>query len=900
VSKRWEARLDAELRDHFERDVAERVRAGASEAEARREARLAFGGIEQVKEAVREVRPGIWLAQLGQDLRYGWRSLRRSPGFTVIVVLTLALGLGANTAIFSLADAILLRPLPVRAPERLVLLAVQDGSNGRGPHPPGRLKLLSYPLYQRVLADNQGPGAAFAALAAEQSGGTTSSIQWSGRPDDSAETVAGRSVTANYFEVLGVAPFRGRLFAAGDATAPGANPVLVLSHHLWRRRFGGDPRLLGARVTVNGRAYNVVGIAPPGFTGTNLGMRTDFWVPITMQAELMVSESRLDRAIDWWLLAVGRLAPGVTPVEAEARVNVSLQQFLAGNPRLVERDSRPQAIRAVLEPAAQGVPSVRRVAREPLLTLLAGVALLLLIAYVNISHLLLARAGQRRREMGIRAALGAGPARLARQLLAEGLLLSALGVGLAVLVTPLLRGGLLALVPGEPVLNVSTDVRVAAFVATLALLTVMLLGLVPAWHAVRANLQQHLRTGSLTVRGAGALPGRLLMVSQVALSVLLLVGAGLLARTLQRLRVADKGFDEQHLLVLETNFRVVSPDLRLARVPAGDRRDQVTQLYDEMLRRVSALPGVRSASLSVHGLLSGSGWHHDLLVPGSKPPQKLREVGTNGVSAGYFETVGMQLVRGRGFTAADHQHAPRVAVLNEALARRLFPGAEALGRRFGDTDAGEIEVVGVVRDARIGGVRREAPPTYFAPIAQQDHFGTTLEVRASGDPAALGQAVRAAVSGVHAALPVVYLRTMRGQVERTLSGERLLATLSGAFGLTALLLVCLGLYGVVSRWAVSRTPEIGLRMALGQTPAGVRRMVLRRALGVVLVGLLVGVPAAVASGRLLRGLLYQLDPLDPATLCLATGLLLLVAATAAYLPARRASRVDPMQALRAE
>jgi predicted permease len=899
--RRYEDSLDAELRDHFEREVAARVREGASEAEARRATQIAFGGLEQVKEAVRDVRPWLWLDQLWQDLRFGARSLRRTPGFTLTVALTLGLGVAASTVIVRLADAVLLRPLPVRDPGGLVLLASADGKSGRGPHPTGALKVFSHPLYLEVAGADRSRNPMFEGLAAEQSGVTTAAIQLPGDIGEQEPLAGGRCVTANYFALLGVRAFLGRTFAAGDESAPGADPVVVLSHHLWQRRFGGDPALVGAAIIINGRSYSVVGVTPPGFVGTNVGNPTDFWVPLTMQPDLMLSESRLHRRIDWWLLVVGRLAPGVSLADAEARVNVSLRQYLTANPTLVGSEQAPSAIHALLEPATRGVPSTRQAARDPLLVLLAGAGLLLVIGYANVSHLLIARAGQRRREVSIRSALGASRWRITRQLLAEGALLAVLGGGLALLLEPLLRTGLLALVPGQPALNLTADVRLAVFAIALGIGTTALLGLVPARQHARADAHHDLRTAvALTGAGRRGLPGRLLVIAQVSMSALLLVGAGLLAGTLQRLRDTDKGFDEQQLLVVSTNFRVVAPELRLARVTPGSTRARALALYGDLLGRVAALPGVASASLSVHGLLNGSGWLHTVWLPEQTPPRKLRDVNIDGVSPGYFETVGMRLLRGRGFTAADHQHAPRVAVVNETLARRLFAGGEALGRRFRDVDEGIIEVVGLVADARLAGVRREAPPIYFVPLAQQDHFAATLEVRASGDPAALGRAVRDAVTAVHPGLPVVGLRTMRGQVDHTLGGERLLSALSAAFGAAALLLVGLGLHGVVSRWAVGRTPEIGLRMALGQSPAGVRWMVVRQAFALVLVGLAIGLPAAVAGARLLRGLLFGVDPLDPAALALAAAMPVLMALAAAYLPARRASRVDPMTALRCE
>jgi predicted permease len=671
--------------------------------------------------------------------------------------------------------------------------------------------------------------------------------------------------------------------------------VLVLGHHYWKRRFGGDRRVVGSRVTVNGSPYTIVGVTPPGFVGTNVAKPADFWVPLTMQVELMRLERRIGRPDEWWLLVLGRLRSGVSLAAAEAKVNVTLQQFLAAHPQVVESKVKPQALRIGLDPGAQGMGAFRRGARDPLLALMAGAGLLLLIVLVNVSHLVLARASARRREMSIRTALGATPGRLAQQLLAEGLLLSTLGAGAAALVTPLLAAGLVALAANLITLDLGLDGRVLSFMALLALATTVPLGLLPAWQLARADPQQELRATAHTFTSARSRRrvSRVLVTSQVALSLALLFGAGLLSETLANLRSAEKGFEEEHVLLVETNPGMAGLKRRHGPAPEG-----AAALYDAIVARVAAVPGVKDASLSVFGLLSGGGWNHALKVVGSTAAVKSAQI--EGVSSRYFETVGMRLLRGRSFTHADDRHAPRVAVINETLARQLFDDSDPLGHRMRDVDPGDIEVVGIVRDAKMRGVSEPVPPTYFVPLDQQDWLASTLEVRTAGDPALAADAVRAAMREADPRLPVLSVRTMRAQIERTLVGERLMALLSGAFGLSALFLVCVGLYGVMARWSAERTGEIGVRMALGATTAGVQWMVMRQGLGLVLFGVAVGLPLAMVAARLLRTLLFGIAPVDLVTLAAAFLALVAVALVAVYLPARRASRIDPLVALRCE
>jgi predicted permease len=885
--------LAREIRVHLELEAEERVADGLSPDEAQYAARRAFGNTTRISEDARAVWTTRWVEQLQLDLRHGIRSLRRNVGFTTMVVLSLAAGVGANAAIFSLVNGLMLRPLPVREPERLVLFSGWGAGILIGTPRPGRLPASSFPLYQRLRDENQ----SFEGLAAQDSDVTKSIVLQAGVADENSQNEAtGRVVTANYFEVLGVRAYRGRTFLPEDETAEGANPVAVLSHGYWQRRFGSNPAIVGAILTVNGRPYTVVGITSPGFNGSRVGDATDLWVPITMQPAFMRAPSRLHQRNQLWLLLIGRLKPGVSIASAETNVNLTLQRFLAQDPGLASDAARRQAVRISLDPGAKGVSRMRDEFRAPLLTLMAGVGLLLLIVCLNVSHLLLARGISRQREMSIRNVLGASRGRIVRQLLTEGLLLSLLGATAGVMLARWLSTGLLSLAGSTgSALDVSLDTRVLSFTVLLALATAVFLGLVPAWQAMGTDLEQALRATSRSVTGSGSrrFVNRLLLISQVAFSLVLLVGAGLLAGSLSRLQHMEKGFDSEQALLVDINPRM-----------AGLDEQRALLLNEELLRAITELPGVRSASLSHLALLSAGGRSQNregISVSGIAQPKEQVSVQSVIVTPGYFDAVGMTMVAGRAIAREDRGNTPNVAVVNEALARRFFGGAAiAVGKHFRDGDDREVEVVGVVKDARVNGLRHDPQPTMYRPVAQEPTFMRSLTVRASGDPALLVDLVRRAVRNVSPGLPVANVKTLRSQVEGSLTQERVLAILSGTFGIAALLLVCLGLYGVISQWAAQRTREVGVRLALGATSGNVRWMVLREAFTIVLAGIAVGMPVAVATSQLLKGLLFGLTPLDPATLLAASTALVGVAAVASYVPAHKASRIDPMVALRYE
>jgi macrolide transport system ATP-binding/permease protein len=819
------------------------------------------------------------------DLRYGLRALRRGPGFAAIVVLTLGLGIGANAAIFSLLDAVLLRAVPVPDPDSLAIFA--QGRFRSDQPMDGRVDLVPYDLYKRLRAEHP----AFTGVAAQDSTFTSAVVQWAGPRDEAEGNHALRLwVSGNYFDVLGLRAVLGRALQPADDVA-GAGPVMVLSHLYWQRRFGGDPGVIGGRVTVNGQPHTVVGVMPPGFIGLDMSRRIDFWVPIqSMRADFNSDRAvLLDKLETRWLIPLARLAPGVSRTAAEASVNVTLQQYLAEDPRLAQRPEARQATRFVLDPGGQGISMFRNDFRTPLTVLMVGVALLLLIVCLNVSHLLLARTAGRQREISVRAAVGASRARLVRQLLAEALLMSALGALVGLVLMRSLSNGLITMATSASrftIVDARLDGRTLVFTALVTLAAALLLGLVPAIQATRLDVQRALRESSRGAGGGRRLGGQLLLSTQVAFSLVLLVGAGLMASTLRNLRDLDRGFDQEHVLLMwvSTEF-------------SGFDHPRALALQDEILRRVGALPGVEGASLSFGGDVQGGGFPRTLLLPDGTP----RRAPFATVTPGYFATAGLRLVGGRAFTRDDRMTAPPVAIINETLARQLFGDTGAVGRSFRVPEReAPIQVVGVLRDVRTSGTRGDSQPMAYIPAAQSDKFVGSLEVRTHADPALIGDQVRRVVLEIQPNLPVRNIRTAKVELDRALWRERLLAALSSAFALTALFLACVGLYGVVSQWAAQRTREIGVRMALGATAAGVRWLVLRQALVLVGAGVAVGLPAAVATARLLQGILFGVQVIDPAVLTLAALLLFAVAAAAAFLPARRASRVHPMAALRNE
>ena len=831
---------------------------------------------------------------LWDDVRFALRSLRKNAGFTAVVLATLALGIGANAAIFGLMDQVMLRPVPVPDPHRLVVLDAPGIYSGHTSNNSDTLTTLSHPMFEGLR--DRAPGfagmIAFRATDAHVTIGTAT------------ESLNVDLVSGTYFPVLGLSPALGRLLGPEDDRTPGGHPVIVVSHRLFRTRLGADPGVLGRVLKVNGHPMTVVGVAPEGFEGLEVGPAIDLYVPLAMTVEVLPTwRPALGSWRVRWLTVMARLGEGQTLASAEAGSNTVYAQLLQEDikdattlaPRYRDEFLRK---RLRLLPGARGTSALRDQARGPLVVLMGMVGLVLLIACANVAGLLLARGSSRQREIAVRTALGAGRGRLVRQLVTESLLLS-LGGGVLGLVLSLWMGQtLIAALPfagSSSALHSDPDLRVGVFAFALATLTGLACGLVPALQATRPPIMATLRNEATAVVGgaSGSRVRRTLVVAQVALSLLLLVGAGLFSRSLANLRSLDPGFRPDRLVTFH-----VDPAL------SGYDQGQRLAFFDRLTEALRAEPGVESVSLAAMALMAGNDSSSTIKVEGyTEREDEDMNPNFNWVGPGFFETLGMPLVRGRDITDADRKGGTKVAVVNETFARYFFGDADPLGRRFGRVRSGlvDVEIVGVVRDGK-GSSLREAPLRYaYVAAAQQDSLGEmTYYVRTAADPQGLLARVPALVARIDPALPVTEARTMPAQIGQSLFVERLVAGLAAAFGLLATLLAALGLYGVMAYAVAQRTREIGIRMALGAERRDVMRMVLRDVALLAGLGVVLGLPGGYGLGRAIQSQLFGLDARDPLTFVVATAALLLAALGAGYLPARRATRVDPLVALRSE
>ena len=895
--EKLDARMDDEMRSHIEMQTQENIETGMRPDEARYAALRQFGWVESIKEACREQRGVGWIENLDQDLRYGARMLRKNPGFTAVAVLTLALGIGANTAIFTVINSVLLRSLPVKNPGELVQVVVRSGS-------PGADYAFSYPLYEQL----RDGGRTLSGLFAAGGVGLKDRLVVPDAGNEEAEFVRAQGVSGNFFSVLGVPAILGRTIATDDDRSGNPQAVAIISHSFWLRRFGGDASVVGKAITFDDVPFTVVGVTPPQFFGFQPGENPDLWWPLQMapQIDRDPSAGRL-QAGSSWLRLVGRLSPGVERRQAEAELRVIYQhyrdEFAAARAAKWSSDLRSRYFAPQLElwTAHAGWTSLRDQLRQPLLILMIVVAAVLLIACANVASLLLARAVARRREFSVRTALGAGRRRLMRQLLTESLLLAAMGAVLGLLFA---QGGARLLqramhLQADPIsLSLTPDLRVLLFTSAGALFTGLLFGLAPALQSTRLDLAADLKTTTGNLAGSGVQRRSLqaLVIVQVALSLILLVGAGLFVRTLRRLKGLDAGFNRENVVLFNVDF-AERPDA--ARVRALQR---------ELLARLEAVPGVRTASLFNFGFLSGNYWTDKVLAEGyqAEPGENLECSGTQ-VSPQFFATFGMPLLSGRDFGPQDEPAAgasnafPKSVVINQAMARRYFGDANPLGRRvyFAGTPERTFDIVGVVPDARYRSLRAPGPPTIYLPFFRED-AGATFALRISADPRATMANLRAVVEEVNRSVRLRDVRTMNDVVNDTVRQERLIAQLGGFFGAFALALACLGLYGVLSFAVVQHTREIGLRMALGAQRRDVLSLVVGQGLRLVLIGAVIGLAGALATTRLVSSLLYGVTPTDPKTFVAVLWLLLLVAVMASWLPARRATKVHPMVALRYE
>jgi putative ABC transport system permease protein len=817
------------------------------------------------------------MGSLLQDLRYGARMLAKNQGFTLIAVLTLALGIGANTAIFSLMNAVLMKSLPVEQPDRLHFIA-RAGAHGLEGAPP-------YPCFERFRDQNR----TFDGLAAFSDFNPRVTI------DGQAEEVRGQHVSGNYFSLLGVRPLLGRTLTPADDSIPGKGGpdgfAGVISYNYWTRRFGGNPDVIGKVVQVGSQSVTIVGVTPPGFHGLYPGVEINISVPM-----MIVGAEELAERYSWWFEAVGRLKPGVPVEQARADLDAIFQPFMDELGGSAE-ERREHHARIELPPASRGLDTLRRQYKTPLQTLIGTVGLVLLIACANVANLLLARAIARRKEFAVRLALGASRWRLLRQNFTESLLLAILGASLGLLMA---SWGIEFLISffttgRNPLfLDAPLDGRVLLFTAGVALLTCLLFGLAPALRSTRVNVVTALKDDGNGQASSRSRFGEMLVVAQVGLSMLLLVSAGLFLRTLRNLENLDPGFQRSGVLTMRVN----SPD-------GVYRGTRLASLWKEILERVERLPGVRSASLAAFNPMEGRNRVIRVHIPEYTPGvERDLDIRLNQVSPGFFSTLGIAVTQGRAFTARDDENAPQVALLNESAARFYFGDRSPLGSRVGvkDKDAPPYEVIGVVKDSRYQNLREPDSRLIYLPVSQSlDRLGRlALAVRVSGKPSEIVGAARAEIRAAGSDLMLTNIATLDEQVEQSLLQERLLATLASLFGLLALLLACIGLYGVISYNVARRTREIGIRMALGARAGDVSKLVVRQGLALALVGMAIGLAIALAATRFLESLLYDVSATDPLTFIVGGAFLVFVALLACWIPARRATKVDPMVALKYE
>jgi putative ABC transport system permease protein len=881
--RRLEAQLDAELRDHIERQVADHVRAGIGEKEARRRALAAFGGLDQAKEYCRDARGTRFVDDLAQDLAYGLRVLRRSPTFTVVAVLSLALGIGANTAIFTLVNGLLLRSLPVREPDRLVML--KDGS-------------WTHPIWEQV-RDRQ-TELFDGALAWHH---TTVDLARGGV----ADPVEGLMVSGGFFDVLGVPAVLGRaLTAADDASSGSDGPVAVLSHSFWQRRFGGAADVVGKSLVIAHVPFTIVGVVAPEFTGPTAGRSFD--VATTLAAMDLVKRenaSWLTGRSSRWLDIAARLKPGQTPEQATAAlraVQPQIREATLPEHWRAEELKRYLGEGLTLVPAATGSSDLRHRYERPLLVLMAVVGLVLLVACANIANLLLARADGRRHELTVRLAIGASRMRIARQLLTESLLLSALGAALGLafahwgsrLLVHQLENGREAVF-----VHLGLDWRVLAFTAAVAIATALLFGTAPAFGAGRVQPQAALHEQGRTLTGERKKGlGSPLVVAQVALSLVIVVGATLFVRTFTALAARDLGFDRDRVLLVGIDAHRTAP-----------KAEQMVALADRVVEAVGALPGVERAAASSVTPISHAQWDDTFELPdsaGSQLSERERTLWINAVTPGFFATYGIRVLEGRNFEPGDRLGAPDVVMVNQAFARKYTNGGSPLGHVVRELERPErkprsFTIVGMVADSVYDAPREAMPPILYQSMAQAVVDlppALNVSVRArNGSSALLIKSVAAAVGQVDREASLRF-QPLAAQVASDFARERLLAMLSGFFGALALVVAGIGLYGVTSYAVGRRRTEIGIRMALGADAAGVVRLILRRVAGLLGLGVGIGALISLWAARFVSSLLYGVGPRDPMSLVVAALVLTAIGALAAWLPARKAARIDPAQVLR--
>jgi putative ABC transport system permease protein len=890
---RIERDLDAELGYHLDRLIEQNVAKGMSPDNARRQALLTVGGIQPAKEECRDARRGSLVEAFLQDIRYGVRVLGKNPGFTAAAVLTLALGIGANTAIFQLLDAVRMRLLPVRDPQQLVEVRFppNTGRSGRfnSPRP-----ILTNPQWEQIRAPHEPFSSIFA---------------WSTRrfnlaPHGEGRYIEGLWVGGEFFETLGVQALRGRLLTAADDRRGCGAPAAVLSYPFWQREYGGSDTAIGGKLTLYGHPFEIIGVTPPSFFGVEVGRTFDVAIPLCSEPLIAGADSVLDNRQTWWLASMGRLKPGWSAERATAWLRtISPRIFQVTLPN----GYRPETTKAYLElklaayPAGDGVSSLRSQYVNPLWLLLGLAALVLLIACANLANLMLARASAREREMAVRLALGAARGRLVRQLLAESLLLAAAGATLGFVLAQNLSRALISFLStgNNPLfVDLAPDWRVLGFTAGLAIFTCVVFGLTPALRATVTEPGSVMKGSGrgLTANRDRFSLRRILVVSQVALSLVLLVGALLFVRSLRNLMTTELGFRQDNMLS-------VNMDIERANLSPERRRE----FHRDLLQRIRQTPGVASAAETMIVPMSGDGWNDNVGIQGHSPNERGKLVSNfTRISGGYFQAMGTPLLAGRDFSSEDTTASPQVAIVNESFAREFLKGANPVGVTFsveGDPSKPEPKylIVGLVKDSKYRNVREDFGPISYLASSQEEEpdKGALFVIRSQGPLEAMIPTIKRTFMEYDPEIKL-NLRIMKSQVRDTLLQERLMATLSGFFGLLAAILATIGLYGVISYMVARRRNEIGIRIALGADRGAVIGLVLREATLLLAVGLAIGTAVSAATGSIARSMLYGLQPHDPVTIAMAAAILGTVAVVASYLPARRAASLDPVTALRDE
>jgi predicted permease len=891
--KRWEHDLAEELRFHIERQTALNIAAGMLSSEAHRLAILQLGATEGLKEACREQRRGYWFESWLADVHYGLRGLRKNPSFAAVAILSLALGIGVNIAIFTLAQEILLQKLAVPHPDQLRLVNWTAGEK-RVVHstwgnwdqtPSGEFTSTSfaYPVYQELRRENTVLGDLFAF---KLFGHAT--ISADGQP----EQVQGEFVSGNFYQELGVGTQIGRPIQPADDATPGAGAVVVLSDAYWARRFARSPSVIGASVEVNRTPVTIIGVNPPGFTGAAEPQSSpEIFLPFSMQPVVLPYREGpiLTKSAVWWMLIMGRAKPGVSDETARASLNVALDRAVRNNMTAGKDEVVP---RLGLGPGSRGLNSGYKVFGQPTYILMALAGVVLLLACANLANLLLARASARQREMSVRLALGAGRARLVQQVMTESLLLAAMG-GLAGLFLGFLGRDIIPHLMAsswEPApFSAHFGWRIFAFCAVVSLLCGLLFGLAPAWQATRLDTHSEVMEGvRATAKRSRGLAGKSLGVFQVALSLVLVAGAGLFVRTLLKLSSIDPGFRAQSVLLFDI-------DPPAAHYPPPE--DIV--LHRQIEQKLASVPGLESITLSGEPLVADDVSETDFIPTETPKIEGLTMTAYyNGVGHDFFSTMSIPILYGRGFDSRDTETSPKVAVVNQQLVKKFFAHANPIGKTFNKE---RFEIVGVCANTRYQDLRSEPPPTFFVPYRQMESAGAmTYEIRTRAPIGSVLPAIRKAVQSVDKDLPLISVRTQTEQIANTLTHERIFATLTAGFGVLALILASIGIYGLMAYNVSRRTNEIGIRMALGAQRTTIGRMILRETFVLVLVGIAIGAPATWAMSRVIASLLFGLSPHDPLTLGGVVALLFVAGILAGYVPSRRATHLDPMAALRHE